>query len=39
MIENQFAELLELRREQRGVEFKGPGLLSDKNLLAKCFIS
>lgn len=35
MTENQFAEILELRREQRGVEFKGPGMLTDKSLLTK----
>jgi predicted HTH transcriptional regulator len=31
----QFAEILQLPREQHSVEFKGPGLLSDKNLVVK----
>ena len=31
----QFADMLGLGREQNGVEFKGPGPKTDKNLLAK----
>lgn len=35
MTEEQFAELIAFGREQPGVEFKGPGVRTDKHFLAK----
>ena len=35
MTDTEFARIMERRRELRGVEFKGPGLLSDRPLAAQ----
>jgi len=35
MTEEEFAEIIALGREQASVEFKGPGLRTDKHLFAK----
>jgi hypothetical protein len=35
MTEQEFAEILAFGREQRGIEFKGPGSRSDKRFLAR----
>ena len=35
MREEEFAAILERGHEIRGIEFKGPGLRSDKNMMAK----